>query len=97
MCKKQHAGCDHDPTYGPRGIVSYRAYPDSADTGGKTHQPMLTKYPTRTPPDGKRQEMLMSDRRLNPISDAELNRRWAAIRAGMKDRGIDALVMQEQQ
>ncbi len=36
----------------------------------------------------------MSDRRLNPISDAELNRRWAAIRAGMKDRGIDALVMQ---
>ena len=36
----------------------------------------------------------MTDRRLNPISDAELNRRWAAIRAGMKDRGIDALVMQ---
>ena len=36
----------------------------------------------------------MSDRRLNPISDAELNRRWKAVRAGMADRGIDALVMQ---
>ena len=36
----------------------------------------------------------MSDRRLNPISDAELNRRWSAVRAGMKDRGLDALVMQ---
>ena len=34
------------------------------------------------------------DRRFNPISDAELNRRWAAVRAGMKERGIDALVMQ---
>ncbi len=36
----------------------------------------------------------MSDRRLNPISDAELERRWAAIRSGMRERGIDALVMQ---
>ena len=36
----------------------------------------------------------MSDRRLNPISDAELERRWKAIRAGMAERGIDALVMQ---
>lgn len=30
----------------------------------------------------------------NPISDAELERRWAAARAMMKDRGIDALIMQ---
>ena len=36
----------------------------------------------------------MSDRRLNPISDAELERRWKAMRAGMAERGIDALVMQ---
>ena len=36
----------------------------------------------------------MSDRRLNPISDAELERRWKAVRAGMAERGIDALVMQ---
>ncbi len=39
-------------------------------------------------------EIPMSDRRLNPISDAELNRRWKAVRAGMAERGIDALVMQ---
>ena len=36
----------------------------------------------------------MSDRRLNPISDAELDRRWKAARAMMRDRGLDALVMQ---
>lgn len=36
----------------------------------------------------------MSDRRLNPISDAELARRWGAIRKDMKERNIDALVMQ---
>ena len=36
----------------------------------------------------------MSDRRQNPISDSELNRRWKAVRAGMAERGIDALVMQ---
>jgi len=36
----------------------------------------------------------MSDRRLNPISDAELNRRWSLVRAAMKERGIGALVMQ---
>jgi Xaa-Pro aminopeptidase len=36
----------------------------------------------------------MTDRRLNPISNAELERRWAAVRAMMRDRGIDALVMQ---
>jgi len=30
----------------------------------------------------------------NPISDAELERRWAAARAAMRDHGIDALVMQ---
>jgi Xaa-Pro aminopeptidase len=36
----------------------------------------------------------MSDRRLNPISDAELERRWKAARAVMRDRGLDALLMQ---
>ena len=36
----------------------------------------------------------MSDRRLNPISDAELDRRWKAARAMMTARGLDALVMQ---
>jgi hypothetical protein len=36
----------------------------------------------------------MTDRRLNPISDAELQRRWTAARAMMTERGLDALVMQ---
>jgi Xaa-Pro aminopeptidase len=36
----------------------------------------------------------MTDRRLNPISDAELERRWKAARSLMRERGIDALVMQ---
>jgi Xaa-Pro aminopeptidase len=36
----------------------------------------------------------MSDRRLNPISDAELERRWKAARAMMRERGLDALLMQ---
>jgi Xaa-Pro aminopeptidase len=36
----------------------------------------------------------MNERVLNPISTAELNRRWEAIRRAMKERHIDALVMQ---
>src|SRR5919204_6940102 len=37
----------------------------------------------------------MSDERLlNPISRAELERRWAAVRKAMAERKIDALVMQ---
>jgi Xaa-Pro aminopeptidase len=36
----------------------------------------------------------MSERLLNPISDAELQRRWAATRREMAERGIDALVLQ---
>jgi Xaa-Pro aminopeptidase len=36
----------------------------------------------------------MSDRRLNPISDAELDRRWKAAREMMRERGLDALLMQ---
>jgi Xaa-Pro aminopeptidase len=36
----------------------------------------------------------MSDRRLNPISDAELDRRWKAARAMMREHGLDALLMQ---
>ncbi len=36
----------------------------------------------------------MNDRILNPVSTAELNRRWDAIRHAMKERNIDALVMQ---
>ena len=36
----------------------------------------------------------MTERIVNPISDQELERRWSAVRAGMRERGIDALVMQ---
>ncbi|MFN3350365.1 M24 family metallopeptidase [Pseudorhodoplanes sp.] len=36
----------------------------------------------------------MTDRRLNPISNAELERRWNAVRAMMAERNLDALVMQ---
>jgi Xaa-Pro aminopeptidase len=36
----------------------------------------------------------MSDRRLNPISTAELERRWAASRAMMRQHNLDALLMQ---
>jgi Xaa-Pro aminopeptidase len=36
----------------------------------------------------------MNERIVNPISDQELERRWSAVRAGMRERGIDALVMQ---
>src|SRR4030088_151626 len=36
----------------------------------------------------------MDERLLNPISTAELERRWAAARQGMAERKIDALVMQ---
>jgi Xaa-Pro aminopeptidase len=36
----------------------------------------------------------MSERLNAPISTAELERRWAAIRAGMAERGIDVLLMQ---
>jgi len=35
-----------------------------------------------------------NDRILTRISDAELQRRWTAVRSAMKDQGIDALVMQ---
>ncbi len=33
------------------------------------------------------------ERVCNPVSDAELERRWSATRARMRDRGIDALVV----
>lgn len=36
----------------------------------------------------------MTERRLNPISDTELERRWTAIRKAMAERGLGALVMQ---
>jgi Xaa-Pro aminopeptidase len=36
----------------------------------------------------------MDERLINPISTAELERRWAAARNAMAERGIDALVMQ---
>jgi len=37
----------------------------------------------------------VSDQRLcNPISDQELQRRWAAVRAAMLDRKLDALIIQ---
>src|SRR5438132_10550257 len=37
---------------------------------------------------------IMDERLLNPISTRELERRWSAVRKGMAERGIDALVMQ---
>lgn len=36
----------------------------------------------------------MNERVLNPISTAELNRRWDAVRRAMQERKIDALIMQ---
>ena len=36
----------------------------------------------------------LSERLNSPISTAELERRWAAVRAAMAEQGIDALVMQ---
>ena len=36
----------------------------------------------------------MDERLLNPISTAELERRWAAARKAMAERKIDALLMQ---
>jgi Xaa-Pro aminopeptidase len=38
--------------------------------------------------------MTMDERLLNPISTAELERRWAAVRKAMAQRKIDALLMQ---
>jgi len=36
----------------------------------------------------------MNERLLNPVSNAELDRRWTAVRAAMADHGIDALIVQ---
>jgi Xaa-Pro aminopeptidase len=36
----------------------------------------------------------MNERLLNPISDAELDRRWAAVRKAMTEEGVDALIVQ---
>jgi len=36
----------------------------------------------------------MNERLLNPVSDAELDRRWAAVRQAMADHGVDALIVQ---
>jgi Xaa-Pro aminopeptidase len=36
----------------------------------------------------------MNERLLNPVSNAELDRRWAAVRNAMADHGVDALVVQ---
>jgi Xaa-Pro aminopeptidase len=36
----------------------------------------------------------MAERLISPISTAELERRWAAVRAAMAARGVDVLVMQ---
>ena len=36
----------------------------------------------------------MNERLLNPISDAELDRRWTAVRKAMADQGVDALIVQ---
>jgi Xaa-Pro aminopeptidase len=36
----------------------------------------------------------MNERLLNPISDAELDRRWGAVRKAMAEQGVDALVVQ---
>ena len=36
----------------------------------------------------------MNERLLNPISDAELDRRRTAVRKAMTDHGVDALIVQ---
>jgi Xaa-Pro aminopeptidase len=36
----------------------------------------------------------MNERLFNPISNAELDRRWAAVRKAMADHGVDALIVQ---
>jgi len=36
----------------------------------------------------------MNERLLNPMSTAELDRRWAAVRKAMADQGVDALIVQ---
>jgi Xaa-Pro aminopeptidase len=36
----------------------------------------------------------MNERLLNPVSNAELDRRWAAVRKAMADHGVDAVVAQ---
>ncbi len=36
----------------------------------------------------------MNERLLNPVSDAELDRRWTAVRRVMSDYGVDAIVAQ---
>jgi Xaa-Pro aminopeptidase len=36
----------------------------------------------------------MNERLLNPVSDAELDRRWTAVRKAMADRGVEALIVQ---
>src|SRR5262249_62398220 len=36
----------------------------------------------------------MNERLLTPISIKELERRWAAVRKEMQERGVDALIMQ---
>jgi Xaa-Pro aminopeptidase len=36
----------------------------------------------------------MNERLLNPVSNAELDRRWAAVRGAMADHGVDAIIVQ---
>jgi Xaa-Pro aminopeptidase len=36
----------------------------------------------------------MNERLFNPVSDAELDRRWTAVRKAMSDHGVDALIVQ---
>jgi Xaa-Pro aminopeptidase len=36
----------------------------------------------------------MNERLLNPVSNAELDRRWTAVRNAMADQGVDALIVQ---
>jgi Xaa-Pro aminopeptidase len=36
----------------------------------------------------------MNERLLNPVSNAELDRRWAAVRNAMAEQGVDALIVQ---
>jgi Xaa-Pro aminopeptidase len=36
----------------------------------------------------------MNERLLNPISNAELDRRWTAVRGAMADHGVDSLIVQ---
>jgi len=53
----------------------------------------ITAFDARFSKQGSLEDAL-NERLLNPISNAELDRRWAAVRAAMAEQGVAALVVQ---